>query len=106
MKKLAAISCLILLWVSKLHAQDVVFRTDTAEGFKGVFCIGPLVLPKDPMVVIDDKCVSNETFKKLDTKTFANVRILRDSVGALLYGPSAKYGVVVITTKKKYQAKK
>jgi hypothetical protein len=58
------------------------------------------------MVVIDDKCVSNETFKKLDTKSFAEVRILRDSIGCLLYGPSAKYGVVVITTKKKSQAKK
>ena len=105
MKKVI-IACFLLLSVCKLHAQEMVFRTDTADGFNGVFCIGPLILPKDPLIVVDDKSVYKTEFKKLDTKNFANVRILRDSMAMMLYGPTAKYGVVVVTTKKKNKEKK
>ncbi|RYZ99098.1 MAG: hypothetical protein EOP47_17710 [Sphingobacteriaceae bacterium] len=100
------IAFFLLLSVCKLHAQEVVFRTDTADGFDGVFCIGPLVLPKDPLILIDDKSVYIKEFKKLDTKNFAHVRMVKDSMAMLLYGPSAKNGAVIVTTKNKKKAKK
>lgn len=56
---------------------------------------------QSPMVLIDDVEVSTETMNKLDPQCIESVTVLKDVSATAKYGKKGKYGVILITTKKK-----
>ena len=56
---------------------------------------------QSPMVLIDDVEVSTETMNKLDPQRIESVTVLKDVSATAKYGKKGKYGVILITTKKK-----
>lgn len=56
---------------------------------------------QSPMVLIDDVEVSTETMNKLDPQRIEAVTVLKDVSATAKYGKKGKYGVILITTKKK-----
>lgn len=53
------------------------------------------------MVLIDDVEVSTETMNKLDPQRIEAITVLKDPSATAKYGKKGKYGVILITTKKK-----
>ncbi len=56
---------------------------------------------QSPMVLIDDVEVSTETMNKLDPQRIESVTVLKDVSATAKYGKKGKYGVILITTRKK-----
>lgn len=56
---------------------------------------------QSPMVLIDDVEVSTETMNKLDPQRIEAITVLKDPSATAKYGKKGKYGVILITTKKK-----
>lgn len=54
-----------------------------------------------PLVILDDTEVSNETMKKLDPENIESITVLKDVSATAKYGQKGKYGVILITTRKK-----
>ena len=55
---------------------------------------------KQPLYVLDGKIISEEEFRKINSKKIKNIMIYKDKKAIELYGNKAKYGVIVITLKK------
>lgn len=56
---------------------------------------------KTPLMILDGKEISNEEMNNIDPNTIDKVEVLKDETATKKYGDKGKYGVVLITTKKK-----
>lgn len=65
----------------------------------------PVSTKERPMVLVNNKKISQEEVNKLDTKNIESVRILKYKHAVKEYGEDAKNGVLIITTKKKKRQK-
>ncbi|MDP4201857.1 MAG: M56 family metallopeptidase [Bacteroidota bacterium] len=57
-------------------------------------------VPAPSLYILDDKFISNEEFSKIDVKTIQKIDVLKGETAEQNYGPKAKNGVIIITTKK------
>lgn len=54
-----------------------------------------------PLVILDDTEISTETMKKLNPEKIESITVLKDVSATAKYGQKGKYGVILITTRKK-----
>ena len=54
-----------------------------------------------PLVILDETEVSTETMKKLNPENIESITVLKDVSATAKYGQKGKYGVILITTRKK-----
>ncbi|HTI11897.1 MAG TPA: DUF4139 domain-containing protein [Puia sp.] len=54
---------------------------------------------KDPLYIVNGKPMSEEDYRKIDTRAIKNVEVLKDAAATSLYGSRAAGGVVRITLK-------
>lgn len=54
-----------------------------------------------PLYVLDGKIISEKKFKKIDSNTIESVNVLKDKAAITIYGVKAKYGAIIINSKKK-----
>ena len=57
-------------------------------------------VPTPSLYILDDKIISSEEFSKIDVKTIQKINVLKGETAEQSYGPKAKNGVIIITTKK------
>ena len=74
--------------ISKSKKQNVI----AVQEFKKV--------PAPSLYILDDKIISKEEFSKIDVKTIQKIDVLKGEMAEQNYGPKAKNGVIIITTKK------
>ena len=55
---------------------------------------------EEPLYIVDGVVVAAEEVKKMDMQTIESMSVLKDSQAIGQYGQSAKYGAVIIQTKK------
>jgi TonB-dependent SusC/RagA subfamily outer membrane receptor len=58
----------------------------------------------EPMIVIDGKPLENGGLQTVNPNTIESITILKDTSAVAIYGPLAKDGVILITTKKGFKA--
>lgn len=54
-----------------------------------------------PLVILDETEVSTETMEKLNPENIESITVLKDVSATAKYGQKGKYGVILITTRKK-----
>ena len=59
-----------------------------------------------PRIFLDGFRISEDKMKKLNTENIASINILDEKSATTIYGEKAKYGAIVITSKKKLKNKK
>ena len=60
---------------------------------------GRIDFKNDPLIIIDDKKVSNAVFSSIHADAIQSITILKDQIAIAAYGEEAKNGAVIITTK-------
>lgn len=54
-----------------------------------------------PLYVLDGKIISENKFKKINQNSIESVNVLKGNSAIAIYGQKAKYGAIIITSKKK-----
>ena len=63
--------------------------------------IQPFKEIKKPLYVLDGKIISENKFKKINQNSIESVNVLKGNSAIAIYGEKAKYGAIIITSKKK-----
>ena len=53
-----------------------------------------------PLIVLDGKMINEKKFNKLDQEKIDKIEVFKGKEALSRYGEKAKYGVIVVTTKK------
>ena len=56
-----------------------------------------------PLIIVDDEELVDKSVDEINPNTIESISVLKDESAATLYGEKGKNGVILITTKKKYQ---
>ena len=89
-----------------LQGQVAGFNITTGSGQPGAISntlirgIGSLNGNTEPLYVIDGVPQSGSSFRAINPEDIESVNVLKDAVGAALYGNRGSNGVVVVTTRK------
>ncbi|PUZ25100.1 hypothetical protein DCC81_12385 [Chitinophaga parva] len=77
---------------------------DTVLGRKGAIRIGTGKPGEEPLYIVDGKPADTKALSGLSPDNIQSIDVLKDAGATAIYGPRAKYGVILITTKKGSQA--
>lgn len=78
-------------------------KTETSVYRRGA--ISTINEDSQPLYILDGIIISPEELKKIDPKNFDSVNVLKGSSATTIYGEKARYGAIVITSKKRKNKK-
>lgn len=77
-------------------------KTDTTKKHQIILGgVHPFKEVKKPLIVLDGKFISEEELSKIKPEKVKSMTVLKDDSATALYGEKGKYGVIIITSKKK-----
>jgi TonB-dependent SusC/RagA subfamily outer membrane receptor len=87
------------------HAQEKINPDTISKETKAtriIICAPSRSLINEPLYILDGVVINSKQFSRINPNDIQEIKVLKDAQTTSIYGNQGRNGVIIITTKKKY----
>ena len=88
--------------ISPVKVSSNFVKTDTSPPSLRIVCIKSIQERNEPLYILDGRLINAKQFSKVNPNDIQDIKVLKGTEATSIYGNQGRNGVVLLTTKKKY----